>query len=322
VITLYELHWSHYCEKIRWALDYKKLAWKKVNINAFTKREIKKFSRVGQRHLVPLIEDSETQTVISDSSPILRYLEETYPESPALFPDPVNESDAMYQYLIELDSTLGVVARKLGYTQIILENPGILSQLFLSDIWKGFFNLPGLRKIAGMCLGMLLIKRFGFELNESRYLYEALENDLLILAEKRAHKKYWLNDRFSAVDMSLAVYLRPLLIVPFFREHPGLQGLFEWQQMLFREHHGDEKLLYEVLIENHRQRRAPVRRKIRDPMPSAFMKTLAESVEKNNKAFNDHESVWTRRIWRVPYYYFFKISANKVRQREASAGVR
>jgi glutathione S-transferase len=37
VIILYELYWSHYCEKIRWALDYKKLPWKKVGINAFTK---------------------------------------------------------------------------------------------------------------------------------------------------------------------------------------------------------------------------------------------------------------------------------------------
>lgn len=322
VITLYELHWSHYCEKVRWALDFKKLDWKKININAFTKEEMKNFPKTDQRHLVPLIHDSRTEKIIGDSSPILRYLEEAYPNSPRLFPVDPTEKEAMYKLLIELDSKLAVISRKLGYTQIILENPGILSQLFLSTICKGLFTLPGVRRISGAFLAMLLIKRFRFELNESRYLYEELEKYLLTIVEKLSRKKFLMNDRFSAADLTLAVYLRPLLIVPFFRDHPKLAKLFEWQKIIFREHNREEQLLYQVLIEKNRKRYLPVRRKIRTLKSSDFIKKIETAIEQNERAFNDHETIWTKRMWLIPYYYFFRMKANKVRQQHASKNIR
>ena len=40
MITLYQLHWSHYVEKVRWALDYKGLAWRAVEVEPFSKREM------------------------------------------------------------------------------------------------------------------------------------------------------------------------------------------------------------------------------------------------------------------------------------------
>ena len=40
MITLYQLHWSHYVEKVRWALDYKGLDWSAIDVDAFTKRQM------------------------------------------------------------------------------------------------------------------------------------------------------------------------------------------------------------------------------------------------------------------------------------------
>src|SRR3990167_9348005 len=323
MITLYELHWSHYCEKIRWALDYKKLPWKKVNINAFTKQEMKKFPCVRQRYLVPFIFDEKTKEAIGDSSPILQYLEKTYSESPALFPKDRAQREAVYECLIELDSKLAVIARRLGYTQIILEKPAILAKLFLSDLGGGFFRLPGIRTISSAFLGMMLIKRFHFDLNESLCLYEELENYLLKIAENLKIKKFLINDTFSAADLTLAVYLRPLNIIPFFKEHPNLSGLFEWQENLFREHNREGKLLYEKLIEQHRKTHSPVRRKIRDNLKQPeFLNRIQKEIKKNKIAFNDHESIWTWGFLKVPYYYFFKIKKNKVRQKYASENIR
>jgi glutathione S-transferase len=204
MITLYELHWSHYCEKIRWALDYKQLQWEKININAFTKREMKKFPSKQQRYLVPLIYDNNTKIAVADSSPILRYLEDTYPESPALFSNNTCDKEDIYKTLIELDSKLAVIARRLGYTQIILEKPSILSQLFLSDICMGFFNFSVIHRVSSAFIGMVLIKRFGFELNEDLYLYEELEEYLISISERLKNNKFLVNDRFSAADISLA----------------------------------------------------------------------------------------------------------------------
>lgn len=322
MITLYELHWSHYCEKIRWALDYKKMAWKKVNINAFTKQEMKKFSSTQQRYLVPLIYDSNTKMSVGDSSPILRYLEDAYPQTPRLFSSDMGEKEVIYKLLIELDSKLGVIARRLGYTQIILEKPTILPQLFLADIYRGFFNLPGIRRISAAFLGMVLIKRFGFELNESLYLYEELEKYLLSITQRLKGKKFLVNDNFSAADITLAVYLRPLLIVPYFREHSCLTSLFEWQENILREHKRETKLLYQVLIEKHREHYFPIRRNIRNSLQEGFFNKIEEEIDKSKIAYNDHEPIWTWRLWMIPYYYFFKIKKNKLRQKEASETVR
>ncbi len=321
MIILYELHWSHYCEKIRWALDYKNLNWKKISINAFTKKEMKQYACTQSRHLVPLIFDEKTKIAISDSSSILKYLEETYPDSPSLF---LNEkNNLIYQYLIELDSKLGVLARRLGYTQLILEKPTILAKLFLSNIWKGFFNLPLICRFSSMFLAIILIKRFRLELNEELNLYEELEIYLIEIAEKLKLNQFLINNTFSAVDLTLAVYLRPLIIVPFFRDHPELRELFLWQKNLLVEYKRDEKLLYEVLIEENRKKYHPVRRKIKKNIKlHGFLENVGMTIDKTLAAFNDHESIWTWGILKVPYYYFFKIRQNKLREKFPSEKVR
>lgn len=315
MIVLYELHWSHYCEKIRWALDYKKLNWKKIDINAFTKKEIKKFHVAQSRHLVPLIFDEKTKLTISDSSLILKYLEETYPDCPALFSKNKDENKLIYEYLIELDSKLGVLARRLGYTQIILEKPTILSQLFLSNILNGFFNLPGIRKISSMFLSMILIKRFRLELNEDLNLYEELEVYLLGISKKLKINNFLVGNAFSAADLTLAVCLRPLNIVPFFRDHPELKDLFRWQKNILLEHKRDEKLLYEDLIAQNRIKHPPVCRKIRNNIKlNGFLENIGIEINNNQKAFNDHEPIWTWGMLKVPYYYFIKIKQNTIRE--------
>lgn len=322
MITLYELHWSHYCEKIRWALDYKKLPWKKVNINAFTKKELIPLSTL-KRPLVPFIYDDRTHSAIGESTSILRYLEETYSESPPLFPSDPEKKEAVYKCLIELDSKLGIIARRVGYTQIILEKPTILSRLFLSDKYKGFLDLPLIRNISSAFLGMMLIKRFRFELNETLHLYEELEHYLLQIADKLKNNPFLLNNSFSAADITLAVYLRPLLIIPFYKEHPELTHLFQWQRNLLHEHKREDTFLYEELIAQNRKKQAPVRRKINKNITlPGFLEQMNQMIEENQSALNDHEPIWTTDIWRVPFYYFYKIRNNKLRQYYSSEHVR
>ena len=43
MIILYELSWSHYCEKVRLALDYMQLPWRAVSIDAFKKEPVLSF---------------------------------------------------------------------------------------------------------------------------------------------------------------------------------------------------------------------------------------------------------------------------------------
>ena len=258
MIELYKLHWSHYVEKVRWALDYKRLDWRGIDIVAFTKREMKRFDCA---QTVPLIHDTATGVAISDSSPIIRYLDDTYPEHPLLPADPAGRTLA-WRWMVTLDSTLGLNARRLGYTQVIMECPGILSKLFMPQVCGGLFTRPVLRTLAAPVLGTMLALRFRFHRNRQDRVYEQLEEQLVPIAARLERQGFLVGGCFTAADLTLACLLRPLRIVPHFAHHPRLQSLFAWQERLFREHGRDAAFPYETLLAEHRQRRGSVRGRV------------------------------------------------------------
>lgn len=258
MIELYKLHWSHYVEKVRWALDFKQLPWRGIDIVAFTKKEMRRFDCA---QTVPLIHDTATGVAISDSSPIIRYLDETYPER-ALFPAEPTLREKTWQWMLELDSTLGLHARRLGYTQLIMEYPGALPRLFMTDVAGGWFTRPVLRALAAPVLGAMLTKRFRFHRNREDRVYEKLQAQLIPIAKLLESQDHLVGDRFTAADITLACLLRPLRIVPYFADHPRLQVLFEWQRRLFRDHGRDVAFPYEDMLREHRQRRGSLRGRV------------------------------------------------------------
>ncbi|MGC1547754.1 MAG: glutathione S-transferase family protein [Rhodanobacter sp.] len=258
MIDLYKLHWSHYVEKVRWALDFKRLPWRGIDIVAFTKKEMQRFNCA---QTVPLILDTATGVAISDSSPIIRYLDETYPEHALLPADPA-EREAVWQWMLRLDSTLGLHARRLGYTQVIMECPKILSQMFMPNVLGGLFTRPVLRALTAPVIGTLLTLRFRFHRNREDRVYEALEAQLVPIAAQLERDGFLVGQRFTAADLTLASLLRPLRIVPHFVHHPQLQSLFVWQERLFREHDRDVAFPYEELIQAKRKRCGNMRSRV------------------------------------------------------------
>jgi glutathione S-transferase len=260
MIELYQLSWSHYVEKVQWALDYKGITWKAIDIDPFTKAEMRhlrcetKFSSSFSGYTVPTIYDTSTGLAVNDSSVILKYLEERYPKTARLFPGDQDASVEIYRWTVWLDSELGLAARRLGYTQVILEHPTLLAQLFLGRARGGLFMNPLLVRLASAYLGGILAKRFRFRRNRQDRVYEELERCLLIVARRMKNRSYLVGDRFTAADLTLASLLRPVRLVPFFRDHPALEALFEWQTRLFLEHGREPTSGYERSMENQRQR--------------------------------------------------------------------
>jgi glutathione S-transferase len=258
MIELYKLQWSHYVEKVRWALDFKQLDWRGIDIVAFAKKEMQRFDCA---QTVPLIHDTATGVAISDSSPIIRYLDENY-AAHALFPAEPSLREETWQWMLQLDSTLGLHARRLGYTQVIMECPSVLSQLFMPDVAGGLFTRPVLRTLAAPVLGAMLTKRFRFNRNREDLVYERLQAQLIPIARKLESQGFLVGSRFTAADITLASLLRPLRIVPYFANHPGLQTLFRWQEQLFCDHKRELAYPYEELIREHRLRRGSARGKV------------------------------------------------------------
>lgn len=260
MIELYQLSWSHYVEKVQWALDYKGIAWRAIDIDPFTKAEMQhlrcktKFNSSFSGYTVPTIYDTSTGLAVNDSSVILKYLEERYPKTAPLFPGGHDASAEIYRWIVWLDSGLGLAARRLAYTQVILEHPTLLAELFLARVRGGLFMSPLLARLASAYLGGILAKRFRLRHNRQDRVYEELEHCLLIVATRVKNRPYLVGDRFTAADLTLASLLRPVRIVPFFRDHPALEALFEWQARLFLEHGRAPASTYERSIENQRQR--------------------------------------------------------------------
>lgn len=230
MIELYKLHWSHYVEKVILALEFKQIPWRGIDVNAFSKKEMQRFS---VRQFVPLIHDTSRGDALSDSSPILRYLDQAYPQEPRLFPSDVKQRKEIYALMIAMDSWLGIPARRLAYANMLIERPTLMATLFLSKICGGVLNWPGVRRVSSAVVGMILTTRFRLHRNHEDGIYIRLEAFLLTLAKKLGGRDYLVGQEMTAADLTLAALLRPLRLSDFFRNHPGLASLFQHQDRIF-----------------------------------------------------------------------------------------
>jgi len=260
MITLYQLHWSHYVEKVRWALDFKGVEWTAINVDPFTKREMEHLQckttlESGQQlHTFPAIHDDATGAALGESSAIIDYLERTYP-TPALFPAEPQECNEVTRWMLWLDSTLGLAARRLAYTQMALEHPGFLAELFVPQRLGegGGRSLKG--RLAGAIIAGVLSRRFRFSHNRADRVFEQLEECLLTAAQRLSARDYLVGDRFTAADLTLAALMRPTTLVPYFREHPRLRRLFDWRAKQLQDHRRESQLLYETSLHSVRLKR-------------------------------------------------------------------
>lgn len=301
MLTLYELRWSHYCEKIRLALAYLGLPYRAVGISPFSKRELQAYARPAHlpNFTVPALLDGDR--FVMDSTPVLRHLAQHHDPQQRLFPGNDANRAAIEAKLLEFDTLLALPARRFGYSQLILESPSTLPRLFMPQAAGGFFTWPGVRWVAGHCLGIVLCKRFDFHQSESLGLYEALEGYLLRLAGELDGSEYVVGERFSAADLALAAQLRPITIVPFFRDHPGLQGLFARQAAVFAQYSDEGDFPYQTDVAQARRRRAPYRRSLsarKAALPFALPFAVAQGL-----AGNDQRNVWDRGMWAMLWRY-------------------
>jgi glutathione S-transferase len=89
---LYQFTLSPYCIKIRRILEYKRLAYRTVEINPFNRRPVVSVS--GQKRVPVLVESDGlgARKVVHDSTAIARYLDEICPDPPVYPRDPAESA--------------------------------------------------------------------------------------------------------------------------------------------------------------------------------------------------------------------------------------
>jgi len=206
--TLYQFSISHYCEKARWALDYKGIPYRKINLTPGLHSIVIK--RKAAASTVPVL--CFNDQTIQGSDQIIDYLDKLIPVRLLGFS---NESQQEEARALEhfLDEEVGPLLRSLAYN-ILFQHRKTLIALW-SD--QGPFYAKAWLTIAFPFLLSVLRDAYKTDscyLQENRQKFEKALNRLDRLYELRP---FLVGERFSRVDLTVAALLAPL---QFPGEHP------------------------------------------------------------------------------------------------------
>ena len=214
-MKLIQIPFSHNCIKVRVALERKGIPYEVQDIPPNDRTQVLAASRQG---LVPVLIDG-TRTIV-DSTEILLYLEDRFPE-PRLIPsDPRARAECL---VLEdwADRTFMALSRRIAY-HTVLSTPGQIGRMF-------FPRSSGLRlKIQETLARRVVAKRFRISENGyPRDVAEARRAAALAVA-RIGSGPYLLGGSLSIADIALATMSAPFAVDPEVRKDPAIAALLAW----------------------------------------------------------------------------------------------
>jgi len=202
-LTLYQFPLSHYCEKIRWALDYKGLAYKTVDlIPGF---HLKTTAKIAKNSSVPILEHDGK--FIQDSGKIISYLDEHFPEK-KLSPANSLDTQAALEWERYLDNELGIHVRRYVY-HTLLKNREPVITFFASG--SPFWAKPVLwlmfPKLAKRMRKFMNIDEASAA-KSKRHIEKALKR----INESLVDKDFLVGQQFGRADLTACALVAPLLM--------------------------------------------------------------------------------------------------------------
>ena len=199
---------SHYCEKVRWALDYLNVDYVEENHAPLFHR--KYTSRYGGTSVPVLVTGDKALT---DSHDILQYLDsisedkKLYPEDPQLghqvetleklFDEKLGVATRLYGYYYAIQKPLKIAIAWGIKAPLIERIKTIFAFLKIPQLLQQFYNVTPATKDAA--------------LEDIREVFEVVDQEL------GSDKQYLLGDRLSAADITFAALASPILRPP---NHP------------------------------------------------------------------------------------------------------
>jgi len=199
---------SHYAEKARWALHYKRVPhtrrWPPGGFHPL----VTWILTHGAHQTVPvLVMDGEG---IGDSTEIIRRLEERFPDPP-LYPADPDERRRALELENYFDEELGPYVRRMAYHHMTTD-PDLLAELALHQVQYGHRATLGITK--------QVLKRFldlRFATGSPELAREAEDRVVVALDRLDAElegRQYLAGERFSVADLTAAALLYPFVLPP------------------------------------------------------------------------------------------------------------
>ena len=213
-MKLLEFPHSHYCEKARWALDYKGVPFQAVallpGLHLITVRKY-----APDTYVPVLLSDNE---VVQGSSDIISYLEQKYP-SHSLTPTDADQRQTCLEIEYAMDKRLGENIRRVLYDGL-LAYPEFMRYCFthpMPIVKQLFFRImyPMLRYKIYKTYVVSAVK-----VARARREFDVAMSEI---EQTLMQRKYLVGERFTRADLSVASMLS-LLVMP--AEHP-----FPWREI-------------------------------------------------------------------------------------------
>lgn len=118
--VLYQFPISHYCEKTRWNLDAKGLAYKLTNLPPGV--HVRVIRKMAASNTVPVLVDRGR--VLADSTEIALHLDEAYPSSRPMVPTHPGDRARVLEIEGWLDVDVGPAVRRYLYGELMRERGG------------------------------------------------------------------------------------------------------------------------------------------------------------------------------------------------------
>jgi glutathione S-transferase len=241
MLELYQFELSHFSEKVRLILDYKGLAYRKIEVVPGM-GQLDLFRMSGQRQ-VPVLKDGNT--VIADSTAIALYLDKTYPDRPIIPTNPQQKANCL---LLEqwADSSIGMKGRTILLES--LKNSSLRTSILPAGTPDIFRNLVSsipreAIDILGLGLGLTpdAVRATKAEMHRS------LESICLLLSQSSG--AYLTGDTPTLADLTVAGLSLLLKIpdgpylniannlkgkgIPGFADNPDYDLFFTWRDKLY-----------------------------------------------------------------------------------------
>jgi len=200
MLTLYQFPISHYCEKVRWALDYKGLEYRVVNL--LPGAHIKVVKSIAPKSEVPVLQHDET--IVQGSSDIISYLDQVFPRKSLTPSDPEQKQQAL-EWETFVDTNIGPYTRTYFY-YFLLDRPDIVIPLLVHGqpwykqwVFRLFF--PKVRDKMRQYL----------QLNErtADISLKKLQRAIDKLSTQLATNQFLVSDQFTRADLAAAALLAP-----------------------------------------------------------------------------------------------------------------
>jgi glutathione S-transferase len=240
MMTLYQFPISHYCEKARWALEYKGIDYRIKNL--IPGPHIPALRKIAPRTSVPLLIDrGET---VQGSDAIITYLDRKQPHPP-LTPTTTEDASMAHEWERYADTNLGVPLRLFFYFHVLPDRK-LASKLLTEDgpWWGGpLYKIvfPAVRK--RMCIAMHI------DAEAERAAKTRMLAAFHHVEQRLEKRKFLAGPLFSRADLSVSALLAPTW--RFTEPMPGpvetfidahrQRPLFKWAQTIYDDYRNIEK---------------------------------------------------------------------------------